>query len=80
MTTYKFLRWIHSTRWMDKRVVTFEKCRNGVEAKTPEISRESELNELVENSTCLNPFEGKNGKSDQKVVMDEKLFQNGVDG
>ena len=40
MTTYKFLRWIHSTRWMDERVVTFEKCRNGVEAKTPEISRE----------------------------------------
>ena len=50
--------------------------------------KRSELNELVENSTCLNPFEGKNGKSDQKVVMDskinlkivmdEELFQNGV--
>ena len=33
----------------------------------------SELNEFVENLTCLNAFEGKNWKSDQKVVMDEKI-------
>ena len=40
MTTYKFLRWVHSTRWMDERVVTSEKCWNGIEEKMPEISRE----------------------------------------
>ena len=29
-----------STRWMDERVVTLEKCWNGIEEKMPEISRE----------------------------------------
>ena len=47
MTTYKFLRWMHSTRWMDERVVTSEKCWNGIEEKMPEISREvNEMNWL----------------------------------
>ena len=32
-----------------------------------------ELNELVENLTCLNDLEGKFWKSDQKVVMDGKI-------
>ena len=32
-----------------------------------------ELNELVENLTCLNALEGKIWKSDQKVVMDDKF-------
>ena len=32
-----------------------------------------ELNELVENLPCLNALEGKIWKSDQKVVMDEKI-------
>ena len=40
MTTCKFSRWMHSTRWMDERVVTSEKCWNGIEEKMPEISRE----------------------------------------
>ena len=40
MTTYKFPRWIHSTRWMDERVVTSEKSWNGIEEKMPEMSRE----------------------------------------
>ena len=40
MTTYKCLRWMHSMRWMDERVVTSEKCWNGIEEKMPEISRE----------------------------------------
>ena len=31
-----------------------------------------ELNELVENLTCLNAFEGKIWKSNQKVVMDDE--------
>ena len=33
MTTYKFLRWVHSMRWMDERVVTLEKCWNGIKEK-----------------------------------------------
>ena len=32
-----------------------------------------ELNELVENLTCLNALEGKFWKSDQKIVTDEKI-------
>ena len=40
--------------------------------------KRSELNELVENLTCLNAFEGKIGKSNQEVVMDEELVQNVV--
>ena len=40
MTTCKFLRWVHSMRWMDERVVTSEKCWNGIEEKMPEISSE----------------------------------------
>ena len=40
MTTYKLLRWMRSTRWMDERVVTSEKCWIGIEEKMPEISRE----------------------------------------
>ena len=40
MTTYKILRWVHSTRWMDERVVTSEKRWNGIEEKMPEISKE----------------------------------------
>ena len=41
----------------------------------PEISR-SELNELLENLTCLNALEGKFWKSNQKIVMDEDLVRN----
>ena len=35
--------------------------------------KRSELNELVENLTCLNAVKGKIWKSDQKVVMDDKF-------
>ena len=72
-TTYKFLRWIHSTRWMDERVVTSEKCWSGIEEKMREISREVNFPELDENLTCLNAFEVKFWKSDQKVVIDETI-------
>ena len=34
--------------------------------------------ELVEKWTCLNALEGKFGKINQKIVMDEELVQNGV--
>ena len=37
--------------------------------------KRSEFNELIENSTCLNAFEGKIWKSDQKVVTDEKSWK-----
>ena len=40
MTMYKFLRWMHSTRRMDERVVTSEKCWSGIEEKMPEFARE----------------------------------------
>ena len=40
MTTYDFLRWMRSTRWMDERVVTSEKYWIGIEEKMPEIYRE----------------------------------------
>ena len=38
MTTYKFLRWMRSTRWMDERVVKSDKFSIGIEEKMPEIS------------------------------------------
>ena len=37
--------------------------------------KRSELNELVENLTCLKALEEKNWKSNQKVVMDVKINQ-----
>ena len=40
MMTYKFLRWMHSTRRMDEEVVTSEKCWSGIEEKRLEMSRE----------------------------------------
>ena len=43
MTTYKYLRWIHSTIWMDERVDTSERCWIRIEKKMPEISREANL-------------------------------------
>ena len=43
--------------------------------------KRSELNELVENLTCLNAFEGKIWKKiNPKIVMDGKLIQNVVMG
>ena len=37
--------------------------------------KRSELNELVENLTCLNALEGEIWKSNQKVVTDEKSWK-----
>ena len=37
--------------------------------------KRSELNELAENLTCLNALEGRNWKSNKKVVMDDKINQ-----
>ena len=60
---------------MDERVVTLEKCWSGTEEKNAGDLKRSELNELVENLTCLNALEGKILKSNQKVVMDDKIRQ-----
>ena len=38
--------------------------------------KRSELNELVENLTCLDALEGKIWKSNQKAVTDEKSLEN----
>ena len=58
---------------MDERVVTSELCWIGIEEKDAADLKRSELNELVENWTCLNALEGKCWKSDQKVVMNDKI-------
>ena len=73
-TTNKFLRWMHSTRWMDERVVTSEKCWSGIEEKIREISREVNY-ELVETWTCLNALERKIWKINPKILMDEKSWK-----
>ena len=62
MTTCKFLRWMHTTRWMDARVVTSEKCWKRYQGEDAGDLKRCELNELVESWTCLNALEGKFGK------------------
>ena len=39
-TTYKFLRWVYFSGWVDDRVGTSKKCLIGIEMKMPEISGE----------------------------------------
>ena len=73
--TYKFLRWVQSTRWMDERVVASEKCWNWYRGEDAGDLKRSELNKLVENLTCLNALQVKIWKSDQKVVMVDKINQ-----
>ena len=70
MTTYKFLRWMHSTRWMDRYIGEVLEQYRGEDAG--DLKR-SALNELVEDLTCLNALEEKIWTSDQKVVMDDKI-------
>ena len=60
---------------MDETVVTSELCWSGIKEKMPEISRESELNELVENWTCLDALERKIWKINQEILMDEKNWK-----
>ena len=72
MTTYKFLRWMHSTGRMDEGLVTSEKCWRGIEE---EIKKRSELNELVEPLTCLNALERKRWKINPKILTDEKSWR-----
>ena len=60
---------------MDERVVTVEKCWNGIEEQMPGDLNGSELNDLVESVTRLNAFEGEIWKCNQKVVMDDKINQ-----
>ena len=60
MTTYKFLRWMHSTRWMDERVRYIGEVLEWYRGEDAGDLTRSELNELVENMTCLNALEGRN--------------------
>ena len=48
----------------------------GEDAGDLKRSESNELNELVENLTCFNALERKIWKSDEKVVMDDKINQN----
>ena len=68
-------RWVRSTRWMDERVVTSEKCWIAVEEKMLQISREVNYNGLVENLTCLNALEETDEKINLKILMDEKSWK-----
>ena len=58
---------------MDERVVTSGEVLEWQRGEDAGDLKRSELNELVENLTCLNAFEGKFWKSNQKVVTDEKI-------
>ena len=60
MTTYKLLRWMYSTRWLDGRVVTSENVLDWYRGEEAGDLKRSELNGLVENLTCLNAFEVEN--------------------
>ena len=53
---YTFLRWMFATRWMDKTIVTSQKCSIGIEM-LGDLER-SELNELVESMTRLDGLQG----------------------
>ena len=75
MTTYKFLRWIHSTRWMDESSRYIGEVLEWYRGDDAGDLKRSESNELVENLTCLNALEGKIWKSSQKVVTDEKSWK-----
>ena len=57
---------------MDERVVASEKLEWYRGEDAGDLKR-SELNELVENLTCLNALEVEIWKSNQKVVTDEKI-------
>ena len=63
---------------MDERVVTSEKCRNWYRGEDAGDLKRSELNDSVENMTCLIALEGKIWKSDQKIVMSEKFVKNSM--
>ena len=59
MMAYKFLRWMYySTRWMDEWVVTSKKVLDWYREEDVGDLWRSELNELVENMTCLNAHKG----------------------
>ena len=79
MTTCKFLRCMHPTRQnnlsKNEEVVTSETRWIGVRGEDAGDLKRSELNELVENLTCLNALERKIWTSNQKIVTDEKSWK-----
>ena len=58
---------------MDERVVTSGEVLEWYRGDDAGDLKRSELNEFFENLTCLNAFEGKFWKSNQKVVTDDKI-------
>ena len=75
-TTYTFPRWMHSMSGRKRRYIgEVLKWYRGEDVGD---RKRSELNDLVENLTCLNALEEKFWKSNQKVVMDDKSNQNVV--
>ena len=60
---------------MDERVVTSEKCWIWYRGEDVGDFKRSELNEVVENSTCLNAFEGKFGSVFRKSWWMIKLIR-----
>ena len=67
MMTFKFLRWMYSTRRMDEGVVTSEKCWSG--------AGDLKRIELAENWTCVNVLEKKICKLNPKILMEEKSWR-----
>ena len=75
MTTYKFLRWMHSTRWVRRKSRNIGEALEWYRGEDARDLKRSELNELVENLTCLNAFEGEIWKINSKILIDEKSWR-----
>ena len=73
MTTYKFMRWIHSTKMDGRKSRYIGEVLEWFRGKDAGDFKRSEFDESVETVTCLNAFEGEIWKSDQKVVKDDKI-------
>ena len=73
MTTYKFFK-LDAFYEMDGRKSPYiGEVLDWYRREDAGDLKRSELNELVENLTCLNALEGKIWKSNQKVVTDGKI-------
>ena len=75
MTTYKFLRWNEFYEMDGRKSRYIGEVLDWYRGADAGDLKKSALNELVENLTCLNALEGKIWKSNQKVVTDEKSWK-----
>ena len=76
MTTLKFLRWFYEMDGRKSRHI--REVFDWYRGEDAEDLKRNELNELVENMTCLNALAEKFWKSNPKIVMNEELVQNSV--